>query len=162
MIFASALLITFLLAFPGNAHPEDTEPVPIAEILADPEPYHLRPVTLQGRVGSIEVLEPYSQPSGSACYGAYRFTLEDGTGSLEIAVLGICGTPVIRPPLVIEGDTVVVVAQIRAPDRIDYPRRSDGSNPPQESLKTIQATAIQIHPSKDNQKQPETSETESR
>ncbi len=161
MIFVSALVITFLLAFPGSARPDDSDPVPIADILADPEPYHLRQVTLQGKVQRIEVLEPYYQPSGSACYGAYRFTLEDGTGSLEIAVLGVCGTPVLRPSLVIEGDTVVVVAQIRTPDRVGYPRRFDGSTPPPESLQAVQATAVDIRPA-DGKRQPEAPESESR
>ncbi|MGH7165545.1 MAG: OB-fold nucleic acid binding domain-containing protein [Nitrospiraceae bacterium] len=160
-LLAGVLLITLLVAFPGSARPDDSESVPIADILADPEPYHLRPVTLQGKVRRIEVLEPYYQPSGSACYGAYRFTLEDGTGSLEIAVLGVCGVPVLRPPLVIEGDSVVVVAQIRATDRAGYPRRFDGSTPPQESLQAVQATAVDIRPA-DGSRQPEVPESESR
>jgi hypothetical protein len=161
VIWASALLITCLLAFPGRVYPEDRDPVPIADILADPEPYQLRPVRLQGRVQRIEVLEPYYQSSGSACYGAYRFTLEDGTGSIEIVVLGICGTPVLRPPHVTEGETVTVVAQIRAPDGVGYPRRSDGPAPPKESLETVQATAVDIHPS-DAGRQPEATDSESR
>jgi len=161
VIWASVLLITCLLAFPGRAHPEDRDPVPIADILADPEPYQLRPVILQGRVQRIEVLEPYYQSSGSACYGAYRFTLQDDTGSLEIVVLGICGTPVLRPPLVTEGEMVIVVAQIRAPDGVGYPRRSDGPAPPKESLETVQATAVDIRPS-DAGRHSEATETESR
>jgi hypothetical protein len=53
------------------------EPITISDIVADPEVFHLKQVTLQGVVGRVKELEPYYLPSGSACYGAYTFLLED-------------------------------------------------------------------------------------
>jgi hypothetical protein len=94
------------------------EPLAIGTIVADPEPYHLRYVTLQGTVQQVQVLEPYRQPSGTICYSTYLFTLQDDTGSLDIAVLGTCGLTVIRPPDVSDGDRIMVKAQVQAPGHL--------------------------------------------
>jgi len=94
------------------------EPVPIGLILADPEPYHLHLVTIQGTVQQVQVLDPYRQPSGTICYSTYLFTLQDDTGSIDVAVLGTCGLAVVRPPDVSDGDRVTVKAQVQAPGHL--------------------------------------------
>ena len=106
-----------LLALGGLAHADD-EPVPIGEVIADPDAYHIRIVLLQGTVRRITQLPPYSPASDTTCYGAYTFVLEDETGSIEISVLGFCGTPVLRAPEVREGELILLKAQILSPNRL--------------------------------------------
>ncbi len=120
--FFTSLLISFISAAVSLAG----EPVPITEILTDPEAYHLKLVTLQGIVRQVKALEPYYQNSGAGCYGAYTFVLEDGTGTIAVAVLGICGKPMIRNPEVADGEMVMVQAHIYAPGRFGYFRDKDG------------------------------------
>lgn len=94
------------------------EPVPIGEVVADPDAYHFRTIPLQGTVRKVTPLPPYSPGQGATCYGAYSFTLEDETGSIEISVLGICGTPVLRKPEVNDGEGILLAAQILSPSRL--------------------------------------------
>ncbi len=47
-----------------------SEPVGIGSILAAPDSYHLKSVTLQERVKQVETLEPYPS-EGKMCVGAY-------------------------------------------------------------------------------------------
>lgn len=106
------------------------EPVTISDIVADPETFHLKQVTIQGVVGRVKELEPYYLPSGSACYGAYTFLLEDDSADgavLDVAVLGICGALRIRFPEVADGDRVRVQAEIQVPSRFGQSRALDGS-----------------------------------
>jgi len=91
------------------------EPVPIGIIRDDPESFHLKHVTLLGTLTEVHALEPYYLASGAGCYGAYRLIVEDETGSLPIAVIGVCGTPAIRPPPAAVGEHVRIRAQIHAP-----------------------------------------------
>lgn len=113
----AALLILAGLGLPGHA---EESAVPIGRILDDPDEYHLTTVILEGAVSRVQALEPYYTPSGAACYGAYTFALKDGSGELTIDVLGFCGTPVFRPPPIVEGDRVVVDAHIRVPGHQGY------------------------------------------
>ncbi len=94
----------------GLARADD--PVPIREVLADPDAYHFRMVSLQGTVRGVTPLPPYTPGPDTTCYGAYTFVLEDETGSMEISVLGICGRPFMRAPEVVEGESILLVAQI--------------------------------------------------
>jgi len=94
------------------------EPVSIGEVIADPDAYHFRTIPLQGTVRQVTPLPPYSPGQDMTCYGAYTFTLEDETGSIEISVLGICGTPVLRKPEVVEGEAIRLTAQILSPNRL--------------------------------------------
>lgn len=106
------------------------EPVSITDIVADPDVYHLKQVTIQGVVGRVKELEPYYLPSGSACYGAYTFLLEDDSANgavLDVAVLGICGAPRMRFPEVADGDRVRVQAEIQVPSRFGQSRALDGT-----------------------------------
>src|SRR5207249_6291242 len=122
-----ALFTSLLISFMSAAVCSASEPVAITEVLTDPDIYHLKLVTLQGTVRQVKALEPYFQISGSACYGAYTFTLEDGTGAIAVAVLGICGRPIIRNPEVVDGETVTVQAQIYAPGQLGYFRERTAS-----------------------------------
>jgi hypothetical protein len=125
-------LLLGLLAL-GSAAPagaqtdQPTDTIPIADLLADPEPFHLKLVPLRGVVRNVRALEPYYQPSGAGCYGAYTFMLEDATGSLHVSVLGLCGTPILKNPDVADGDQVLVTAEIHAADIKGTARKSDGS-----------------------------------
>ena len=96
------------------------EAVPIGEILAHPESYHLRIIPIQGTVGKVEILKPHDPfQAGDTCYGAYVFELKDNTGSLELGVFGHtsnCNKPIEGDvPVVAIGDKVLVQAQIHAP-----------------------------------------------
>jgi hypothetical protein len=119
-------LMTVLTVTPGFSE----DPISISDIVADPETFHLKQVTIQGVVGRVKELEPYYLPSGSACYGAYTFLLEDDSANgalLDVAVLGICGAPRIRFPEVADGDRVRVQAEIQVPSRFGQSRALDGS-----------------------------------
>lgn len=123
---ALVILMIFLPWTPASSE----EPVSISDIVADPEAFHLKQVTIQGVVGRVKELEPYYLPSGSACYGAYTFLLEDDSANgtvLDVAVLGVCGAPRIRFPEVADGDRVRVQAEIQVPSRFGQSRALDGS-----------------------------------
>lgn len=120
------VVVLCLVVTAGSAIAAGDEPTPISEIIGDPEAYHLRLVTLRGTVQLVQPLQPYFQPSGAACYGAYLFVLQDETGWISVAVLGVCGVPVLRPPEVSEGETVVVQAEIQALDQFGFFRDLNG------------------------------------
>ena len=101
------------------------EPRSVSEIVQDPDAFHLKHVTLVGVVAGVKMLEPYFLPSGTACYGAYTFVLEEETGNggfLDVAVLGVCGTPLIRMPDVSDGDNVTIEVDIQIPSRFGSSR----------------------------------------
>jgi hypothetical protein len=126
LLCAAALFLIFLpvmLVF-------SDEPVTISDIVTDPDVYHLKQVTIQGVVGRVKELEPYYLPSGSACYGAYTFLLEDDSADgamLDVTVLGVCGAPRVRFPEVADGDRVRVQAEIHVPSRFGQSRALDGT-----------------------------------
>lgn len=91
------------------------EPTSIQQILEAPKIYHLRHVTVRGTVRDIQPLAPYTLANGDPCYGAYLFRLEEDEATLSMAVLGICGRPVVRDPEVEDGDRVEVSVTIQAP-----------------------------------------------
>ncbi len=130
-------LISYLFSGPAVGD----EPIPIAEILASPESYHLDLVTVQGTVRHVERLAPYHLPSGSICYGAYTFTLRDETGSLAVSVLGFCGTPIFREPAVADGDRIILRAQIHASDQFGSPGKPVTPNLPATDPNTVRAVA---------------------
>jgi len=113
-VLATLVLVLMMPAGPACAD----EPVPIGEVVADPDAYHFSIISLQGTVRRVSPLPPYSPAPDTTCYGAYTFTLEDDTGSIEISVLGICGKPLMRKPEVTEGEAIVLAAQIFSPDRL--------------------------------------------
>jgi hypothetical protein len=117
---SSMLSSLMLAALVFLARADALEAVPIIRIVKDPQTYHLMTVTLEGTVRQVQRLEPYFLADVFMCYGAYRFLLDDRTGSIEIGVRGMCGTAAMRFPEIIapdvsEGDRIRVDAEIHAP-----------------------------------------------
>jgi hypothetical protein len=106
-------------------------------------------VTLKGRVHQLHELDAYFLPNGTACYGAYTFALEDETGMIEVAVVGICGRPALRFPEVGDGDQILLEAEIHAPGHGGYARELDGTVIPGRGRSTVQAIAKRIQLSAD-------------
>ena len=123
-----------------------SEPIAIQNILDAPRDYHLRQVILQGTVRSVQPLDPYKLPAGTACYGAYLFYLEDKTASINVAVFGICGVPLVKDPDVQEGDRIELQATIQAPSHGGYYLSFQGLKVVGEREGLIQAVADRIVP----------------
>jgi hypothetical protein len=122
------------------------EPITIRQILDEPQIYHLRRVTLQGTVRDVQPLDPYTLPNGTNCYGAYLFRLEDDSAAISIAVLGICGKPLVRDPEVEDGDRVELSATIQAPSHGGYYLSFRGLKVITEQEGVVQAVADRILP----------------
>ncbi|MDK2741397.1 MAG: hypothetical protein H8K03_14275 [Nitrospira sp.] len=122
------------------------EPISIQQILDEPRGYHLRHVTLQGIVRDVQPLAPYTVPNGDSCYGAYLFRLEEDAATIPVAVLGICGRPLVRDPEVEEGDRVEVGATIQAPSHGGYYLSFKGLKVVTEEEGVVQAVADRILP----------------
>lgn len=99
---------------------EEAEPLPIGELSATPDSYHLKEVMLHGTVQHLKTLDTYTLPSGLQCQGAYVFMLEDETGAVEVAVPGWCGKQLPREVQVANGDRVGVRAEVHAPGVSGY------------------------------------------
>ena len=125
---------------------QNEDPITIKKILEDPDTYHMESIYVQGTVVEVKALEPYTVPSGAGCYGAYTFTLKDKSGSLPVVVLGICGTPLYRPPPLSKGDHVLVQANIHAPGHAGYFKGVIGAPIPNWPPRTVQAIASNIQP----------------
>lgn len=138
-----------MLALVGVATPTllwAEEPISIQQILEEPQVYHLRHVTLHGTVRDVQSLDPYTLPNGTNCYGAYLFRLEDDTSTLAVAVLGICGKPLVRDPEVEDGARVEVSATIQAPSHGGYYLSFRGLKVVTEQEGIVQAVADRILP----------------
>ena len=129
-----------------SSQAEAIEPTEIQAILADPSVYHLRQTALQGTVRSVRPLDPYETPSGTRCYGAYLFQLDDDTGVIDVAVTGLCGIPVVKDPDVQEGDRVFVETTIQTPSHGGYALTMQGLKVISEREWMIQAVATRITP----------------
>ncbi|MBD0315843.1 MAG: hypothetical protein ICV75_04040 [Nitrospiraceae bacterium] len=138
---AMAFLLTMLTSPAGGE-----EPIAIQRILDEPRSFHLRHVTLQGTVRDLQPLDPYTLPNGTNCYGAYLFRLEDDSSTLPVAVLGICGKPLVRDPEVEEGARVEVHAIIQAPSHGGYYLSFRGMKVITETEGLVQAVADRILP----------------
>jgi hypothetical protein len=126
------------------------EPLTIREIFDDPQAFHLRQVVLQGTVRNVQPLDPYKLPAGTTCYGAYLFTLDDDTSSINVAVFGICGVPLVKDPDVEEGTRIVLHATIQAPRHGGYYLSFQGLKVAGEREGVIQAVADRITPVSDD------------
>jgi hypothetical protein len=122
------------------------EPTSIQQILEDPRVYHLRHATLRGIVRDVQPLAPYTVPNGDNCYGAYLFRLEDQEAIIQVAVLGICGRPIVRDPEVEDGDQVEVSATIQAPSHGGYYLSFKGLKEATDQEGIVQAVADRILP----------------
>lgn len=149
MARASMYLAGLVLTFTGAVTPAligAEEPVSIQQILEEPRVYHLRHVTLKGTVRDVQPLDPYTLPNGTNCYGAYLFRLEDDTSTLPVAVLGICGKPLVRDPEVEDGARIEVSATIQAPSHGGYYLSFRGLKVVTEQEGVVQAVADRILP----------------
>ena len=122
------------------------EPTSIQQILEEPRGYHLRHATLRGIVRDVQPLAPYTVPNGEHCYGAYLFRLEDDEATIPVAVLGICGRPLVRDPEVEDGDHVEVSVTIQAPSHGGYYLSFKGLKVVTEQEGIVQAVADRILP----------------
>jgi hypothetical protein len=143
----ATLLLWFAVSAAGTAPAPAEGPVDIGWILRDPEPYHMRQVLVQGTLKEVQAIEPYYLASGAGCYGAYRLKLEDATGSLPVAILGICGTPFIRLPPAQVGDRVLIRGQIQAPGHKGSFYGVDGRPLPDANPDELHLVAAEIIPS---------------
>ncbi|MCS6284498.1 MAG: hypothetical protein RL768_146 [Nitrospirota bacterium] len=137
-------VVLAVLGFPSVLLAE--EPIPIQQILDEPRIYHLRQVTMQGTARDVQPLDPYKLPNDTVCYGAYLFKLEDDTAVISVAVLGICGRPLIRDPEIEDGQRVDVSATIQAPSHGGYYLSFHGLKVVTEEEGFVQAVATRILP----------------
>lgn len=137
-------VVLAVLGFPSVLWAE--EPIPIQQILDEPRIYHLRQVTMQGTARDVQPLDPYKLPNDTVCYGAYLFKLEDDTAVISVAVLGICGRPLIRDPEIEDGQRVDVSATIQAPSHGGYYLSFHGLKVVTEEEGFVQAVATRILP----------------
>jgi len=122
------------------------EPVTIREILDEPMSFHLKQVTLRGTVRNVTPLDPYKLPTGTACYGAYLFYLDDDTAVINVAVFGLCGIPTVKDPDVEDGQRIELTTTIQAPSHGGYYLSFQGIKVATDKEGFIQAVADRITP----------------
>jgi hypothetical protein len=122
------------------------ETVTIREILDEPMSFHLKQVTLRGTVRNVTPLDPYKLPTGTACYGAYLFYLDDDTAVINVAVFGLCGVPTVKDPDVEDGQRIELITTIQAPSHGGYYLSFQGIKVVTEQEGIIQAVADRITP----------------
>ena len=122
------------------------EPITIQQILEDPRVYHLRHIVMHGTARDVQSLAPYTVPNGDNCYGAYLFRLEEDEATIPVAVLGICGRPLIRDPEIEDGDRIEVTATIQAPSHGGYYLSFKGLKVVTDQEGVVQAIADRILP----------------
>jgi hypothetical protein len=122
------------------------DPVTISQILEEPRVFHLKQVVLQGTVRNVQPLDPYKLPAGTTCYGAYLFYLEDDTASINVAVFGQCGVPIVKDPDVEDGTRIELHATIQSPSHGGYYLSFQGLKVAAEREGVIQAVADRITP----------------
>jgi len=142
----AAVLLTLVFATISPCPLWAEEATSIQQILEDPHVYHLRRVTMQGTVRDVTPLDPYKLPNETICYGAYLFRLEEEDSTIPVAVLGLCGKPVVKDPDVEDGDHVEVSATIQAPSHGGYYLSFQGLKVVTEQEGVIQAVADRILP----------------
>jgi hypothetical protein len=145
-LFASFISLMSVSAIDWHNIAIAADPIAIREILDGPRPFHLKQVVLQGTVRNVQPLDPYELPAGTTCYGAYLFYLEDDTASINVAVFGICGVPLVKDPDVEEGTRVELHATIQAPSHGGYYLSFQGLKVVGERDDVIQAVADRITP----------------
>lgn len=138
------LLLLLISVAAGPVFADGDIPVPIGKILGDPEGYHLMGLTLRGTVSSLNALEPYYIPSGAVCYGAYTFQIEDDSGTLQMAIPGVCGARFYRPAPAADGDRVLLEANIQAPGRLGTFKGVDGELLPKTDPDTVHGIVSRI------------------
>jgi hypothetical protein len=145
-LLAAFISLMSVSALDGHNIAIAADPVTIREIFDEPRSFHLKQVVLQGTVRNVQPLDPYKLPAGTTCYGAYLFYLEDDTASINVAVFGTCGVPLVKDPDVEEGTRVELHATIQAPSHGGYYLSFQGLKVAGEREGVIQAVADHITP----------------
>lgn len=130
----------------GASSASSAEPITIREILDAPKSFHLKQVTLRGTVRNVTPLDPYKLQAGTMCYGAYLFNLEDETSSINVAVYGRCGVPLVKDPDVEDGQRIELAATIQSPSHGGYYLSFQGVKVARDREGIIQAVADRITP----------------
>lgn len=144
-----APLTGVLLTLTGTGTPPlvwAEEPISIQKILEEARVYHLRHITMRGTARDVQPLAPYTVPNGDHCYGAYLFRLEEDETTIPVAVLGICGRPLVRDPDIEDGDRIEVSATIQAPSHGGYYLSFKGLKVVTDEEGVVQAIADRILP----------------
>lgn len=143
--FFSGILLTFFRTVTSPLVWAE-EPISIQQILEDAPAYHLRHVTMHGTARDVRPIAPYTVSNGDNCYGAYLFRLEEDEATIPVAVLGICGRPLVRDPDIEDGDRVEVSATIQAPSHGGYYLSFKGLKGATDEEGLVQAVADRILP----------------
>jgi hypothetical protein len=122
------------------------DPISIQQVLEEARAYHLRHITMHGTARDVRPIAPYTVPNGDNCYGAYLFRLEEDEATIPVAVLGICGSPLVRDPDIEDGDRVEVSATIQAPSHGGYYLSFKGLKTMTDEEGVVQAVADRILP----------------
>ncbi len=143
-----SLLAVFWLGWSAidSSYASAAEAIAIREILDEPKSFHLKQVTLRGTVRNVTPLDPYKLQAGTMCYGAYLFSLEDETSSINVAVYGRCGVPLVKDPDVEDGQRIELMATIQSPSHGGYYLSFQGLKVAREQEGVIQAVADRITP----------------
>ncbi|MGE3151534.1 MAG: hypothetical protein AB7G48_12375 [Nitrospiraceae bacterium] len=139
-------LILLVCLWPWPAWAQSGEPVPIEELLAAPDRYHLHHVLVRGTVENVRPFDPYQLNNGTICYAAYSFRVIDQTGALPVLVLGRCQIPLVKDPDVSDGEQVLVEVTIQQPGRDLFFMALDGRRIPVMNANEVQAMAVRIWP----------------
>ena len=130
----------------GSTWVSAAEPITIQAIIDEPKSFHLKQVMLRGIVRNVTPLDPYKVQAGTMCYGAYLFSLEDETSTINVAVYGRCGIPTVKDPDVDDGQRIELVATIQAPSHGGYYLSFQGLKVVRDREGIIQAVADRITP----------------
>lgn len=115
------------------------EVVQLEKVLTRPEAYHLKDVHIQGVATQVRALPPaFVHKYGTMCYGAYTFTLSDGTRSIAVEVPSMCGRSPEAVTIIGENQQVSVQVRIEAPGYYT----GSGIAPPGEFKSTTRAIAL--------------------
>lgn len=139
-------LIALIWLWPWSAWAQSGEPVPIEELLAAPNRYHLHQVLVRGTVEQVRPFDPYQLNNGTICYAAYSFRVVDQTGALPVLVMGRCQIPLVKDPDVADGEAVLVEVTIQQPGRDLFFMALDGRRIPVMNANEVQAMAVRIWP----------------
>ena len=131
----SVLVAVALLVGAGAPSGFAAEPVTIEKLLASPQSYNLKMVTLQGTAHQIQILTspPPAHPQiDTQClmvHPPYTLVLSDETGFLQITVRArppcVSRHSPAEPPDIADGDTVTIDAQVTVSRRAGAAPGSD-------------------------------------
>lgn len=129
------IVVYFFVALEPTTSFASDQFVNIEKNLASPQWYQLHTVTLRGTVRNVQPYPPRFIYNCGWDMSSYTFVLDDGTGSMDIHVNGLCGRPAIAIPIQ-SGDRVTVQAVISV-----FPEMQTGTD-----HQIVRATATRLMP----------------